>query len=275
MKQYIKVIAVLLVLLMTASVMVACKGDGGDKDDPIESERETETEREAETEPPLTPEDIAQLKSEMSSSILDALERTEKPTETETQTDQSGNQSPVPDDSNPGYADIVEGLLGSLGGLGNGDYDYSKIISEVLDQYIGSESTSEFLRGLIKSWIENNIHSLIPGIPTPGTSTEEQTKEPTTEPPIAEEPISEQETAPAPSFESTLTALREYVAKKTAEAIADAIVERINEIANGTLYDSIYQSVYDSMTGNNEFLNSLISQSIPDFGFGERDGLTQ
>ena len=41
MKQYIKAIAVLLVLLMTVSVMVACNDDGGNNDNPVESERET------------------------------------------------------------------------------------------------------------------------------------------------------------------------------------------------------------------------------------------
>lgn len=283
MKQYIKVISVLLVLLMTVSVMVACNDDSSNKDDPGDSERESETKREVETEPELTPEDIEQLKADMSSSILNALEQTEQQTqpETETQPGQSGNQNPIiPDSGNPDYAGIVEGLLGSLGGLGNGDYDYSKIISEVLDQYIGSENTSDFLNGLIKSWIAGNMQSMIPGLPTPEAPTENQTEAPTEQAPTTGELPTEQETTEItiPGMTNpgnSLNALREYVAQKTAEAVADAIVERINEIANGTLHDSIYDSVYDAMTGNNDILSSIISESMPDFGLGQWGGLTQ
>ncbi len=279
MKRYFKVISVLLVLLMTVSVMVACNDDSSNKDDPGDSERETETGREAETEPQMTPEDIEQLKADMSSSILEVLEQAEQQTgtEAETQPNQSGNQSLVPDSTNPDYAGIVEGLLGSLGNLGNGDYDYSKIIGEVLDQYIGSENTSEFLRGLVKSWIENNVQSMIP---TPEAPTENQTEAPTEQAPTTEELPTEQETTAAPDPGVTtpgnsLTALREYVAQKTAEAIADAIVEQINEIANGTLRDTIYDSVYDAMTGNSDILSGIISESMPDFGLGQWGGLTQ
>ena len=261
MKHYIKLISVLLVLLMTVTVIAACSNDGDNKNDPKDSERETETEREVETEQPITQEDVDQLKSDMSTSILEALENAQQTTE-ESETSDKG--------SGTDYAGVVEGLLGSLEGLGNGDYDYSKIIGEVLDQYIGSDGTSDFLTGLIMNWIQNSMTPSIPGITLPEQTTSEPAadetapEEQTTEAPATEEPTTEQVTEP--SVGGNVESLRDYVAHKTAEAITDAIIERINEVANGTLRDTIYDAVYESMSGNGGFMDDLIGESIPGFG---------
>lgn len=246
MKQFIRLISVLLVLLMTVTVMVACKDDGNKKDDPKESERETETEREAETEHELSREELDQLKADMSESILEALDKVEGET-TESDSEEETTE----------YAGIVEGILGSLGGLGNGDYDYSQIIGEVLDQYIGSSSTSSFIKGLIKSWLKDKFGAFVPDNGSGEQSTEEQT--------------TEEQTTEEQLPENDADALREYIAQKTAEAISDAIVERINEVANGTLRDSIYESVYNAMKGNEGFMNGILEEKIP--GYGELSGL--
>lgn len=241
MKQFIRLISVLLVLLMTVTVMTACKDDGKNNENPKDSERETETEREAETEHELSREELDQLKADMSESILEALDKVEGET-TESDSEEETTE----------YAGIVEGILGSLGGLGNGDYDYSQIIGEVLDQYIGSSSTSSFIKGLIKSWLKDKFGASMPDNGSGEQSTEEQTTE---------------EQLP----ENDADALREYIAQKTAEAISDAIVERINEVANGTLRDSIYESVYNAMKGNEGFMNGILEEKIP--GYGELSGL--
>lgn len=237
MKQFIRLISVLLVLLMTVTVVTACKDDGNKNDDPKDSERETETEREQETEHELSQEELDQLKAEMSEDILEALDKvggTEKESDSEEETTE--------------YAGIVEGILGSLGGLGNGDYDYSQIIGEVLDQYIGSSSTSEFIKGLIKNWLKDKFE---------GDSSEEQTTEDQTT----------QDQLPDDKPDS----LREYIAQKTADAVADAIVERINEVANGTVRDAIYESVYNAMKGNEGFMDGILEENIP--GYGDLSGL--
>lgn len=241
MKQFIRLISVLLVLLMTITVMTACKDDGKNNENPKDSERETETEREAETEHELSREELDQLKADMSESILEALDKVEGET-TESDSEEETTE----------YAGIVEGILGSLGGLGNGDYDYSQIIGEVLDQYIGSSSTSSFIKGLIKSWLKDKFGASMPDNGSGEQSTEEQTTG---------------EQLP----ENDADALREYIAQKTAEAISDAIVERINEVANGTLRDSIYESVYNAMKGNEGFMNGILEEKIP--GYGELSGL--
>ena len=245
MKQFVRLISVLLVLLMTVTVMVACKDDGDKKDDPKDSERETETEREAETEQELSKEELDQLKADMSASIMDAIENLNPETtepETETESEEESTE----------YGGIVEGILGSLGGLGNGDYDYSQIIGEVLDQYIGSSSTSDFIKGLIKCWLKDKFGAFMPGVDSEEQSTQEETT---------------QEQMPGNEADS----LREYIAQKTAEAISDAIVERINEVANGKLRDSIYESVYKAMKGNDGFMNGILEEKIP--GYGELSGL--
>ena len=65
MKQLMRIIAMLLVLLMTVSVFAACGDNKDDKDDPKETERETERETEAQTEHDLTNQEIENLKNEM------------------------------------------------------------------------------------------------------------------------------------------------------------------------------------------------------------------
>ncbi len=238
MKQFIRMISVLLVLLMTVTVMTACKDDGSNNDDPKDSEKETETEREAETEHEISQEELEQLKADMSESILEALGKVEGGT-TESDSEEETTE----------YAGIVEGILGSLGGLGNGDYDYSQIIGEVLDLYIGSSSTSEFIKGLIKNWLEDRFD---------GIGSEEQT---------TEEEITTEVQLPDDKPDS----LREYIAQKTADAVADAIVERINEVANGTVRDAIYESVYHAMKGNEGFMEGILEENIP--GYGQLSGL--
>ena len=77
MKQYSRLLAMLLVLLMTVSLFVACKNKDN-KNDSEKTERETERETEAETEPELSEKEIDQLKAEMSQSILEALGNVEQ-----------------------------------------------------------------------------------------------------------------------------------------------------------------------------------------------------
>ena len=235
MKFTIRALAMILVLLMTLTV-VACNNNG-DKDDPKETERETERETEQETAPDLTDEEIEQLKMDMTASILEELAKHEQTT-TESNGGGSTN-NPGKDEDTTNYTDYIEGLLGSLGGLG-GDYDYSKVIGEVLDQYIGSNSTSEFIMGLIKSWMENQMNS-----------GEQATKEPT-------ETDSENSTTPPGAGDT----LQEFVAQQTAKAISDAIADRLAEVVDGTLREAIYDSVYESMTQDNGFMESILGGLI-------------
>ena len=140
-------------------------------------------------------------------------------------------------------------FVGSLGGLGNGDYDYKKIITEVLDLYIGSSSTSEFIKGLIKSWIEDQFEK-----------TEQTTEQPTDE-----------ETTEEQLPENDADDLRDYIADKTAEAVANSVVERINEVVGGAVYDAIYESVYNAMKGNEGYMDGILEEMIP--GYGQLSGL--
>ncbi len=239
MKQFIRIVAMLLVLLMTVSVFVAC----GNKDKEIEKDDkdqgEKESEREQETEQQLTKEEIDQLKADMSASILEALDQMEQvTTEGETEKDPSG-----------GNSGIVEGLLGSLGGLGGSGSDYSQIIGDILDQYLGSESTSDFILQLIRKWFENQSggSSWFPSKDTQDTTAETE------------------ESLPEPE------SLREFVAQQTAKAIADAIMDQISDMnGNGDVHDTIYDSVYDAMMKDDNYMDGALNESFP--GLGDLNG---
>lgn len=247
MKQYLRWISMLLVLLMTVSVAVACNGEDNN-DDNKETQKETERETEPQTEQQLSAEEREQLKVQMSESIMQALSNVEQSTEQETQ-DQT-TSSPSEDATTPDYGGVVEGLLGSLGGLGNGDYDYFSIIMEVLDQYIGSNCTSDFIKGLIKTWIDHKI---------------EQNKQST------ETESIEADTGLPEDYGQSL---QEFIAVKTANAVADAIVSRINCIMGNMIHDaiydsirdSVYNSVYDAMIDDEGYMDSLLNEMIPGYG---------
>lgn len=241
MKQLMRIIAMLLVLLMTVSVFAACGNKQDDREDPKETERETERETEAQTEHDLTNQEIENLKNEMSASILDALEKVEQTSQTEADTEPDAGEEVT-----TSYGGVVEDLLGSLGGLGNGDYDYKEIISDVLDLYIGSNSTSDFIKGLIFAWIQSKFEQ----------STDQPTEEATTEVTLPE---------------NSEDALKEYIADKTAEAVANAVVERINEAVDATVYDMIYNSVFEAMKGNEGYMDGILEEMIP--GYGQLSGL--
>ena len=241
MKQLMRIIAMLLVLLMTVSVFAACGDNKDDKDDPKETERETERETEAQTEHDLTNQEIENLKNEMSASILDALEKVEQTGQTEADTEPDAGEEVT-----TSYGGVVEDLLGSLGGLGNGDSDYKEIIKDVLDLYIGSNSASGFIKGLIRSWLESRFEQ----------TTEQPTEELTTEEQLPE---------------NNEDALKEYIADKTAEAVANAVVERINEVVDATVYDMIYNSVFEAMKGNEGYMDGILEEMIP--GYGQLSGL--
>ena len=240
MKQFLQWFSLLLVLLMIVPLAVACNDTN--KDDPEQTETETEKQTEAPTEPELTPEEIEQKKAEMSDAILEALGKSETSTEQQTK----------PEEETTAYAGVVEELLGSLGGLGNGDYDYGDVIADVLDAYIGTNSTSEFIRELIKGWIEDRI---------------EQNQNSTTEIEIDT------------SVPDKKQSLEEFIADKTADAVADALVERMNALMGGMMldavhdafYDSIYESVYNAMIGDEGYMDGIIEEVIP--GYGQLNGL--
>ena len=246
MKQLMRIIAMLLVLLMTVSVFAACGNKQDDREDPKETERETERETEAQTELDLTNQEIENLKNEMSASILDALEKVEQTSQTEADTEPDAGEEVT-----TSYGGVVEDLLGSLGGLGNGDYDYKEIISDVLDLYIGSNSTSDFIKGLIRSWLESRF--------------EQTTEQPTEE--LTSEELTTEEQLP----ENNEDALKEYIAEKTAEAVANAVVERINEVVDASVYDMIYNSVFEAMKGNDGYMDGILEEMIP--GYGQLSGL--
>lgn len=242
MKQLMRIIAMLLVLLMTVSVFAACGDNKDDKDDPKETERETERETEPKPEQEISKQEIEELKGEMADSIIAALENAGQDT-AEQVTDNEQNTG--------NYGGVVEDLLGSLGGLGDGEYNYYEMISEVLDTYIGSNGTSDFLADLIRLWTQN--HS------------EQTTEQPT------EEQTTQEETTEEQLPGNNEDALKEYIADKTAEAVANAVVERINEVVDATVYDMIYNSVFEAMKGNEGYMDGLLEEMIP--GYGQLSGL--
>ena len=199
----------------------------------------------------ITNQEIENLKNEMSASILDALEKVEQTSQTEADTEPDAGEEVT-----TSYGGVVEDLLGSLGGLGNGDYDYKEIIKDVLDLYIGSNSTSDFIKGLIRSWLESRFEQ----------TTEQPTEELTTEELTTEELTTEEQLP-----ENNEDALKEYIADKTAEAVANAVVERINEVVDATVYDMIYNSVFEAMKGNEGYMDGLLEEMIP--GYGQLSGL--
>lgn len=239
MSKVIRLLSLCLVLLMIVPLAVACN-DKNNNDDPEQTEAETERITEAETEPELTPEEIEQIKSEMSNAILDALGKVETTTEQQT-------QPPQQEEETTGYDSVVDNLLGSLGGLGNGDYDYTKMIAEVLDLYIGTDSRSEFVIGLIKLWLDNKSES------------SEQTSVP------------EEETTEKLPERDDEQSLQEFIADKTAEAVADAIVERINEAIDETVHKAIYDAVYNAMKSDDGYMDGILEEMIP--GYGQLSGL--
>ena len=251
MKRFFRYVAMLLALLLIMSVAVACNGQD-DKDEHKETHKETEREPEHSTEQQLTDEEREQLKAQMSEAIMQSLSEIEPSTEQDTQE----NTTAAPGEgTTTDYGNFVEGLLGALGGLGNGDYNYFEIIMEVLDHYIGSNSTSEFIKGLIKSWIENKL------------AQNQQTTEPQT---------GEIDTSiPGDLGQS----LQEYLAIKTANAVADAIANRIRdlmgELMSETVFESIresvYNSVYNAMIDDNGYMDSLLNEMIP--GYGQLGGI--
>lgn len=250
----------LLVLLMTLSLFAACKDKDKDNDQ-RETERETEKETERVTEQELSAEEREQLKVQMSESILQALSNVEQPTEPETQgqtnaPSTSPSTPPSQGSTSSDYAGVVEGLLGSLGGLVNDDYDLFGMIIEVLDLYLGTNSTSEFILELIKSWIDDKIEQ--------NKKTEE-----------SNESIEIDTSLP----ENSGLDLQEFIANKTAVAVADAIVDRIDDLAGNkmpqAIYDSIHNSVYDSvynaMIDDEGYMDSLLEEMIP--GYGQLSGI--
>ena len=145
MKQKLRWISLLLVLLMILPLAVACNDKNKKDEESKETQKESERVTEAETEAELTDQELEQLKAEMSESIMSALEQSAGNVETETNPEIQ-TEANTKEEVTTEYAGIVEGLLGSLGGLGNGDYNYFEIIDEVLDLYIGTNSTSEFIK---------------------------------------------------------------------------------------------------------------------------------
>ena len=248
MKQFLRIVAMLLVLLMTVSVFVAC----GDKDKDIENDNkdnEKETEREQETEQQLTKEEIDQLKADMSASILEALDKMEQvTTEEETENGLLG-----------GNGDIMEGLLGALGGLGGlggSGSDYSQIIGDILDQYLGSDNTSDFILQLISKWFENQSggSSWFPGKDTQDTTADQE------------------ESIPGPD------SLRDFIADQTANAITDAIMGQIrdnndNDFNNDDIQDTIYDSIYDAMMKDDNYMDGALNESFS--GLGDLNGDTK
>ena len=262
----------LLVLLMTVSVIVACN-DKQKNDDHKETQRETEQETEKKPDQQLTDEEREQLKVQMSESILQALSGVEQSTERETQ-DQT-TSAPSEDTTSSDYGSFVDGLLGSLGGLGNGDYDYFAVIMEVLNQYIGSNSTSEFILGLIQAWLED---MLAQGIPTKGTEAPEQTEvEPEQPDGETEETVETEADVALP--EDAWQDLQEYIAVSTANAVADTVTARLQTLTDHKLNDmiyesireSVYDSVYEAMIDDQGYMDSLLNEIIP--GYGQLSGI--
>ena len=214
MKQKLRWISLLLVLLMILPLAVACNDKNKKDQESKETQKETERVTEAETETVLTDQELEQLKAEMSESIMSALEQSVGDVEVETETNpEIQTEANTKEEVTTEYAGIVEGLLGSLGGLGNGDYNYFEIIDEVLDLYIGTNSTSEFIIGLIKTWIGDKINQNQQNHDTEEVTTELDTSTPG----------------------NSGQALQEFIADRTAQAVAEAIMDRMGDIMGDTM----------------------------------------
>lgn len=244
MKHSIRILAMILVLLVTVSA-VACSNNGNKEEPEKDKEKETERHTEEETQPDMSPEEIEELKAEMSAAILEALADYEKITTGGNEDNPQGGNPPQDgnEEDTTSYTDYVEGLLGVVGGLMGEDYNYTEIISGVLDQYIGSESTSEFILDLIVSWFGGQTGSS-GSDSQPPTDDSGDTTEPGLKPP------------------TSMNELKDYIAHQTADAIADAITDSLTDIVDGTIRDAIYDAVYESMSKSGGFMESILGGMI-------------
>ena len=120
----------------------------------------------------------------------------------------------------------------------------------MLDEYIGNDTASEFMQGLIKLWIKYQME-----------------KENQTDNSLE----NDEQTSEIVLPENEDQAIREFIADKTAQAVADAIVERVDTRFDSMIHDAIYESVYTSMMGNEGFLDGMLEEMIP--GYGDLSGI--